>query len=217
MTMIGKARNIPCALAIQNLFENYSVDLVVLVGIAAGPPSKVSLGDAVPVDRVLNYEHVRSELIGDKIVEKWRPELPQIDQNIQNDLAFIDEGRFQAKFENCLHRIPDKWLPPGKNRNEILPKIKRGTAAAGERLFADGRLEEMVTNRDERIRAGDQEDCGFAESCDFYCKKWIIFRGIADHGDPTKQDGWHPVASLSASCAALDFLTNAYRVPLASF
>lgn len=217
LTMVGKPRNVHCALAVQNLLENYAVDLIVLIGIAAGPKSKVALGDAVPVEHVLDYEHVRSELDGDKIVEKWRPELPDIDQNIQNDLAFIDENRFAANFRDCLHRIPDAWLPPGKKRDDIHPSVKRGTSVAGERLFADGRLEEMVTMRDDRIRAGDQEDSGFAQACEFHRKKWIIFRGIADYGDPAKQDGWHPVASLSAACAALDFLTYAYRSPSAAF
>ena len=216
-TMVGKPRNVPCALAMQNLVANYSVDLLVLVGIAAGPRSQVKLGDAVPVERVLDYEHVRSELDGDKIVEKWRPELPDIDQDVQNDLQFIDEQRFRTRFSDCLHRIPDSWLPQKVERKEICPSIKRGTSAAGERLFADGRLEEMVSMRDQRIRAGDQEDSGFALACEFSKKKWVIFRGIADYGDPNKEDGWHAVASLSAACAALDFLVNAYRSPPASF
>jgi nucleoside phosphorylase len=82
--------------------------------------------------------------------------------------------------------------------------------AAGERLIADGSLAEMRT-WDGRILAGDQEDSGFAQACDFNKTAWCVFRGISDHGDPLKNKNWHFAAALTAAATAYAFIEQAYR------
>ena len=87
LSMVGKPRNVPCALAVGNMMTHYNVDLLVLIGIAAGPKSKRKLGDVVISNAVYDYEHVRSELINGTIIEKPRPEFFLVEDSIENDVV----------------------------------------------------------------------------------------------------------------------------------
>jgi nucleoside phosphorylase len=221
VTMVGRARNVPCAIAVNQLLNLFTFDLLMLVGIAAGPKGEVKLGDVVAAERVYDYEHVRSELIKEKIIEKQRPLFVDIPDNIQNDLAIYNDQLMKVLFNHLLKSVSKKKLPYRKvNRrrvpyslSELKSSFHRGTVTAGERLFADGRLKEMVTNFDQRIRAGDQEDSGFAQVCKANNVQWCVFRGIADYGDPRKNDGWHVTASIAAASASLTFLKYTYQLP----
>ena len=215
LTMVGEPRNVPCALAVQSLLSHYSVDLLVLVGIAAGPHKKVDLGDAIGIDAVYDYEHVRAEICGGESIEKPRPEWLRIEPKMRNDLAYFDGEGTNSNFKRLVGSVPADWIPPDVTRASLSPKYAKGTAAAGERLFADGYMDKMW-QYDERIRAGDMEDSGFAQAASFYKVPWVIFRGIADFGDPHKDSKWHLIASLSASSAALAFLTQSYRLPIST-
>jgi nucleoside phosphorylase len=216
LTMVGEPRNVPCAIAVQNLLANYSVDLLVLIGVAAGPHYKVNLGDPVAINSVYDYEHVRAELVEGQSIEKPRPEWFRLETSIRNDVAYFDGEGSSEKFTKLLLSVPPDWIPEGITVQSISPTYRKGTCAAGERLFADGALDQMW-KYDERIIAGDMEDSGFAQVCEFYKLPWVIFRGIADFGDPHKNSKWHLLSSLSAASAAMTFLSRAYRLAEARF
>ena len=86
-----------------------------------------------------------------------------------------------------------------------MPSVTKGTLAAGEKLIADGSAYKLA-KIDERVKAYDMEDAGFAMACGLARKKWVIFRGVSDLGTPkTKvagQHSYHEEAAASAMCAA---------------
>ena len=211
-TIINQPRNVPAVIAVEHLLNHFTIDLMIFIGIAAGPSEKVKLGDFVISDRVYDYEHVRSELIKGKIVEKPRPLYIELNNKIRNYLGTFDENNMLSLFNELIDEIPKNDLPK-VDLKSINPSYHRGTIIAGERLFADGRMKELRETVDERIRACDQEDSGFVQACEFRGIDWCIFRGISDYGDPSKNKEWHSLASLSAASAAKVFLEQFYRLP----
>jgi len=223
VTMVGYPRNVPCVIATNQILDLFSFDLLLIVGIAAGPKGKVELGDVVAADRIHDYEHVRSELVEKKVVEKPRPLFMNVPPNIYTDIVNYNDSEMSKHFNALLRSVPQQVLPYDKTRigwkrkyvkrSDIRPRFHRGTITAGERLFADNGLKTLRDSADCRILAGDQEDSGFAQACEAKKLEWCVFRGIADHGDARKNDGWHFTASLAAAAAAVSFLKHAYHRP----
>jgi adenosylhomocysteine nucleosidase len=213
ITMTGEPRNVPAAIAVEHLLNHFTVDLLIFIGIAAGPEEKVKVGDVVASERVLDYEHVRSELIMGNIVEKPRPLYLEINSKTKNDLSNFDENIMHSQFNEVINKLPKKDLPYGIELKSFSPSFHRGTSIAGERLFADGKISEFRERVDERIRACDQEDSGFAQACKIRGIDWCVFRGISDYGNPQKRDDWHSLSSISAASAAVTFLKHFYRLP----
>jgi nucleoside phosphorylase len=109
--MVGYPRNVPCAIAVETLLNSYSVDLMMLVGIAAGPRDKVTLGDVVAANWVYDYEHVRRELAKGKKVEKPRPFHIPVPKHISADLGEFEESWFKNRLDLVLKDVDAYTLP----------------------------------------------------------------------------------------------------------
>jgi nucleoside phosphorylase len=212
ITNVGQPRNVPCAIAVDHLTTRFPCDLMMLVGIAAGPPEKVKLGDVVAAERVYDYEHVRAEILQGKKVKSPRPLVLELEPGIRLDLNRFSHQQLKAKFESSIATL-DVALPPSEGG----PTLHKGTIAAGEMLIADGSLDEMRRKVDNEIRAGDQEDSGFAQACRLSNVPWCIFRGVSDYGTPEKDKTWHFSAAFAAAAAGYSFLTDAYTPSNARF
>ena len=213
VTMVGEARNVPCAIACDRLFNTYQVDAAILVGIAAGLKTKVSHGDVVAADLVLDYEGARLE----PDTAKKRPTPYPLETRIFRNLhhfAPIRQGWHDA-LQPMLARLravkgENPPVPAGK---VWTPKYESGVILAGEKLLADGSLPEMQQEFHERVRAAEMEGAGFARSCKEYGVSWLVFRGISDYGDPKKRGAWQTTAALGAASVARLFLQKEYRLP----
>jgi nucleoside phosphorylase len=212
ITNVGQPRNVPCAIAVDHLTTRFPCDLMMLVGIAAGPPEKVKLGDVVAAERVYDYEHVRAEILQGKKVKSPRPLVLELEPAIRLDLNRFSYQQLKAKFESSIATL-DVTLPSSEGG----PALHKGTIAAGEMLIADGSLDEMRRKVDNEIRAGDQEDSGFAQACRLSNVPWCIFRGVSDYGTPEKDKTWHFSAAFAAAAAGYSFLTDAYTPSTARF
>ncbi len=205
---VGQARNVPCAIAVDHLLTNFAVDLMMLVGIAAGPPAKVKFGDVVAAERVYDYEHVRAEILQGEKVKSPRPLVLELEPGIRLHLNKLTEQQLNQRYSSVTQAL-DQPIPT----NERGPELHKGTIAAGEMLIADGSLDLMRLNVDNEIRAGDQEDSGFAQACRLSGVPWCIFRGISDYGDPDKEKTWQFAAALAAASAGYSFLSECYKPP----
>ena len=212
VTAVGESGNIPCAIAVEHLLTKFEVHLLMVVGVAAGcPKKKVKLGDVVFAERVYDYEHVRLELlqlwgIPTLIqVKKLRPRYIEVNKEIKSAMTLFDENMMKRYFKDFVQKTDKDRLPQELQEN-FVPSLHKGTSAAGEKLFADGSLYRMYKRVDQNIRAGDQEDSGFAQVCDIKRKDWCIFRGVCDYGVPGKSDKWHLAAALAAAAASITFL-----------
>lgn len=210
---LGEPRNVPCAIAVEHLLGDFGVDLLILVGIAAGPKGKVKLGDVVYAEEVYDYEEFRLELASVwKIltpfhIKRPRPKYVPLDKRMKLALERLDKRGFQKFFAEQIAGISTDLLPAGYVPTQV-STVHDGIVAAGEKLIADGSLKKMVRRVDERIRAGAMEDSGFAQAANFKKIRWCIFRGVSDFGDPRKATPWQFVAAFAAACAAIYFLRS---------
>ena len=215
VTCVGEPRNVPCAIAVEHLVNDFALDLLMCVGIAAGPKDKVKLGDVVCADRVYDYEHVRLELHKLFGLFKLRKSAPRpLYSEVHKSIKLAAQIYEKKSMDNLLAQVLPKTdrerLPVGFP-NTFAPGFHKGTIAAGEKLIADGSLRKMYRKVDQNIRAGDQEDSGFAQVAVLKEIRWCVFRGICDYADPNKGDNWQYVAALAASCAAMSFLQTVWR------
>lgn len=211
VTRVGKPRNVPMAMRVQTLMSFFDIGTLALMGISAGFEGKIALGDVVVADRVYDYEHVRSELPGQTVVERPRPLILEVPLRVTSDLDLFEVHSMKNKYRELTRRQDLQKSPGGKGWKT--PRLDRGTIAAGERLLADGSLSLMRERMDNRILAGNQEDSGFAQVAELAKVPWCIFRGISDYGDPAKpvSNEWHFAASLAAAAAGVSFFQYAYR------
>ena len=211
ITMVGEEGNVSCAAACDTLFNAYDVGLAILVGIAAGVEKKVQLGDVVAADIVLDYEYARLEPGG----QAKRPRQFGLGIEIGRDLEYFEPHRFRWH-EHVWHNFQEL-----KTLGELTPDVTRdwkptfhsGVVLSGEKLIADGTLDDRRREFHDRIRAAEMEGTGFARLCKEHDVPWLVFRGVSDYGTPEKDDLWQTTASLSAAAAARVFVEEGYRKP----
>jgi nucleoside phosphorylase len=104
---------------------------------------------------------------------------------------------------------------------ELVPKLSAewkstyhsGVILAGEKLIADGSLDEKRKEFHDRIRAAEMEGAGFARLCKEHDIPFLIFRGVSDYGTPEKDNLWQATSALAAATAVRVFLEKGYRKP----
>lgn len=210
ITMVGSDGNLSCAIACERLVSIYDVNLIVLVGIAAGVKGKVKLGDVVASDIIIDYEKARLEPDG----SKKRPVPYSLEPKVARDLEYFDPLRFG--WEEFFHSDFDILKKDQAGNvptlsNTYKPQLESGVILSGEKLIANGSLDNMRRDYHDRIRAAEMEAAGFARVCKEHGVPWIIFRGISDYGDEKKNDLWQSTSALLAATAAKIFLTKGYR------
>jgi nucleoside phosphorylase len=209
VTMVGEARNVACANACNRIFHAYRVRNSILVGIAAGVRDKVTLGDVVTADLVIDYEGARLEPEGPRKRIVTYP----LEHLVARDLGYFVPGRahWQEHLQACLQKLMEVASVPDLPAN-WKPAFHRGVIAAGEKLLADGSLPGLRDQYDERIRAGEMEGSGFVAACREHSIPWLVFRGISDYGDPEKRtsEKWRHLAALSAATAAVAFVKSEF-------
>jgi nucleoside phosphorylase len=230
LTIVGRSRNVPCAIATERLLRIFPAKVMVLIGIAAGLRKKVRLGDVVGAERVIDYEHVRRELetryavrkgpggrvvIGSKKtkIDNQRPLHVNLAAGIETDVGLFtpDPGTLQKVFQDEMTKFDaSATVSLGK---DFGPKYQKGSVVSGEKLIADGSLTDLRLRFDERLRAADQDSSGFAQACQFRDPQvpWAIFRGISDYGESDKTDDCQQAAAVVAACSAVMFLKKSYR------
>lgn len=208
ITKAAKPMNVHAAAPLARLREYYRPVITILVGIAAGHPQKVSLGDVVVPRDVLYYEPAR--LTPHEV--QPRPEHTEPpDQYLYGiDRYDAEAGPFGYRMHLHFAELPSDRRPEIE-ADAFRPTVftENASIASGENVLRDGRfLSELGERFDERIHGADQESYGFAESS--RGTPWLIFRGISDYGGPDKPAGWKRLAAASAAHCVRDFLERTY-------
>lgn len=105
LSMVGEARNVPCANACERLLASYDARLCILVGIAAGLKTKVKAGDCVAASYVLDYEGARRET-----EDRKRPRPFPVNPLVRHDLDYFDpasEG-WHEDLRACLATVASR-------------------------------------------------------------------------------------------------------------
>lgn len=214
VTMVGDQGTKACISACDKLFSLYSIDLCILIGIAAGRKEKFSLGDTISPNLVIDYENQRLEPQG----ARPQPEPFKIDHQLKRDLSFFSERNtdWQAKTKDLI-RINHLFKNKTEKINSFGPKFDcKCVLFTGAKLIADGeKLDELRETYHEKGKAADKEGSGFASACEDASIKWLIFKAISDYGDENKpeSDDFQTPYSLSAAVAARYFLEQIYELP----
>jgi len=208
ITKAARPLNVHAAAPLARLREYYRPVITILVGIAAGHPGKVSLGDVVVPRNVLYYEPARLTATGLQL----RPEhtAPPDPYLYGFDLYDADAGPFGDRMGSHFAELPIDRRPQIES-DAFQPAVHGANTsiASGEVVLRDGSLIGALRDRfDEKIHAVDQESYGFAESS--RGTSWLIFRGISDYGDPDQPRGWKRLAAASAAHCLRDFLERGY-------
>jgi len=211
VTMIGKAGNVDCAVSCGKIFTNMRVGLAVLAGICAGVKEKVSIGDVICPEGIIDYEGGRLTPDG---IEK-RPDPNPLERNIEREIAYFRPNVkiWRRDIKTNVKKLA-KYEDIPKLR-ELTPQYHRDIILSGEKLLADGKLPKMRKDYDERVRGAEMEGSGFAKACKERDLNWLVFRGVSDYGDPDKPETeiWQTTAATCAMTTVFDYIQRVYRKP----
>lgn len=211
VTMVGEQGTKACINACNKLFSLYSVDLCILIGIAAGIKEEFTLGDVISPINVIDYENQRLEPTG----SKKQPESFKIDTQLKRDLSYFISTNtdWQSRLNNLV-QSNQLFKKATEKYDTFKPNFSTGVLFTGAKLIADGKtLYNLRENYHEKGKSADKEGSGFASACEEASIKWLIFKGISDYGDENKSesDNFQIPYSLSAAVAAQSFLENGYK------
>ncbi len=214
LSCIATAGNPDSSAAATSLISRFDLDLIVLVGIAAGLFGKTKIGEVVVSDRVVGYEGAALVLTdGGETVEEPRPAMTDLMVSLMQDLANYDFDGPSLKETllasgGALPRLkPESEL--AEDEVECEPMMRLQTVASGEKLLRDPRfLWSLKRGVHGRIEVGEMEAAGVAAAAKRSSTPWIVFRGISDFGDPRKSDSFHDYAARMASLFAVDFIRS---------
>lgn len=199
---VGFAGNVDSAHLLTRMWCALHFQAAVLIGMAAGIPDEVNLGDVIVAEGILGYDSVNLEETG---------VVPAYDyfQNSRNAVkrairpSSQDPGwalRVQAEVESCPADIgisPTQDYPIGIRGWR--PKANSGIILAGSKLVENGKLPEMKKTFHDRAKALEMEGCGFAAVCREAEIRWLVVRGIADFGQPGRRKDWQFAATYAAA------------------
>lgn len=215
ITLVGQAGDINCSLACSRILQKYDCDLMLLFGIAAGLRSQLTKYSTVVSQSIVNYEFQRIDEDG----ITFRPKIFNIDRYTAKIISKIDSDKWKSEFLKQYDKLVDNKVEfPINKLDEVV--LKEGVIASGAKLLANGKHLAFLRKKipvEKGIIAAEMEGSGFSPTCEEYGKKWLIFRGISDYGEPDKNDPlnkkYQKIAAASASVAVMYYLKFLYRTP----
>lgn len=222
LTMIGKPRNVPCAIFVGRLGTLFRFQNIVLMGIAGGNRARTKLGDVVTSTEVLDNEGGVDELnwwvkLGERFFGRPRHQ-PRVQIHRHDRTCATLLRNFTAEvpeWHSDIKRVVSEGnkgsLVFDPSDSTITSEHKAGLVQAGERLKRDGSLPQTSRNFHDKLYAVEMEGSGFAQACESEEYDWIVFRGISDYGDPEKRDKKQAYASVAAATLLKQFLESNFQ------
>lgn len=215
IALVGTDGNVEAAIEVGKISVLVDFSAAILVGMAAGVPGEVDLGDVVVATSVLSYEFQRLTKEG----PKFRPKSYSYGQRILQKVAAlpqVDPGWSERVCSELLQSsayLPTPESEPVKLGDNWRAKVVPGVVLAGSRLIEDDSLPEMRDTFNDRVVAAEMEGAGFALACDGARVPWLVVRGIADFGEDNRRKSWQYPASFAAAAFVRDKVLTG-NVPL---
>jgi nucleoside phosphorylase len=170
------------------------VRCLIMCGIAGGVPAPVAperhvrLGDIISATGgVIDYDHTRT-VDG---VEHLRRSVGGLSTTLlraDRELEVKELRGYWPWHAWVTSRPQDGW-----------PRVHRCAIGSADRLVRDAVKRDEIAQR-HGVRAVEMEASGLAVAADLHDRHWFIVRGVADYCDnESKNDIWHPYASLAAA------------------
>ena len=170
---------VSAATSITILIERYQVDLVIFTGVAGGADSRLSVGDVVVGNALIQHDFDVSKLTN----------LSKYDNTLLGKSIFD----IKEQYVDLLKNLTDSYLKETLIKDidsEILvkynlttPKVVTGTIASGDQFIADTNKIEELNNGIPNLKCVDMESAAAAQICYEYKKNFMVFRIISDNAD----------------------------------
>ncbi|KAK6500073.1 hypothetical protein TWF481_010431 [Arthrobotrys musiformis] len=196
------------ARAVSQMLSSFpSIKITFVVGIGAGIPSKVKLGDVVVSTEWAKWDFGKTN--GNGVFEgtdrKCRPPdgLLSIMSKIQTEHGLRGETRIPEYIRNLETSYPHLALKytPVRNPEEI--GIHYGLIASGCQVIKDAKLRDRINQQ-----LGGQVLCLEMEAAGLVGFPALVIRGICDYADSNKNDDWQEYAAAVAAACAKEFINR---------
>lgn len=156
---------------------------VVLVGICAGIPRKVQLGDVIVPRTILYFESAKIANAGEQQADDQR----QCDEAVRTATSL---RAFKIR------------------KRRIRVHAKDGVMACGEKVIASKKFRKRIQARHRKIVAIDMESYGVARAAAEANRRLTVIKGVCDVANKHKDDKFHRIAARNAAHVLLHLIQS---------
>ncbi|HWE02911.1 MAG TPA: 5'-methylthioadenosine/S-adenosylhomocysteine nucleosidase [Tepidisphaeraceae bacterium] len=229
----GKGNNKAAVLATSLLTQYPSVEVLLMVGVAAGVPNvksvenHVRLGDIVVSDEagVIQYDMIKRYTSKAEYTAPPRPPDPKWLTRAENFIALSPaRPKYWSYLDDLLKELEGRRPPSGPLRDSPWvdgrtsarqpprppklagrPKVHSGPIASANTVLKSAGIRDKIRNLF-HIKAIEMEASGLAESAWQSGKGYLVIRGICDYANDDKNKVWQPYAAAAAAAFARELI-----------
>jgi len=179
IVLVSSMGAVPAALVTQEAIRRTRAPHVVLLGIAAGVPARVELGDVVIPEQILYYEHQKLTETAVEGAPSWR--------------ATDERVRVAASVMPSLTGLRGKRNSVAIHTDVVI--------VSGEKVVASPSFRDAVCSAHRKAVALDMESYGVARAAERNGSRVTIIKSICDYADSTKNDDFHEFAAMTSAAA----------------
>lgn len=204
----GGPGNVDASSITSTLLSELKPSNVIMLGIGAGMRDKCALGEVILAERIVAYEGA-AFIEGGKV--EARPESIRLNLRSRQDISSYLAN--EASLENRLsiiYKDLDITFPEQVGTNPVAKDLlpKTATVGSGEKLMRDPEKFKSLRELNGKTEVVDMEGAGVFAACANHEKSVMMFRGISDFGDSTKDNLFHKLASKAAAAVTVDYIAN---------
>jgi nucleoside phosphorylase len=186
--------NLAMASLTHTVISTFRPKTLLLVGIAGGLDKEIPLGDVVVSDQIVHYE--LGKITAEGFTPRWSVYRP--------DPELLERARSWPN-QNWQQYI--RAVRPAKAG---APMLHSGILLSGDKVIADDKTADALRSVWRKAAAIDMEAAGAASAL-YHMKSppsFLVFRGICDYADHSKNDIWQEYAADAAASCAFSFVLD---------
>lgn len=176
LVLVGSMGSVQAALETNDSLRRTKAPHTVLLGIAAGVPGEIGLGDVILPDQILYYESSKVIDYGELSAPKFK-------------LTNRAVRRAASVFPGIASQ---EWYVHVKADPELV-------LASGEKVVASEEFRKKIGAAHRKLTAIDMESYGVACAAERRGSSLTVIKGIVDFADSSKNDDYHEVAALNSA------------------
>lgn len=200
VSLLPEMGNVESGITATQLLERFQPQNLIMLGIAAGNPAKVGLGNVVVANFCEYYE-----------LAKLTPDGKQTrTRQLPSSVALLTSAKnYKGTDWQTAIAIPNQAVSHH-------PQVYFGPIGSGEKVIADNETLPMLLQNCPELLAVAMEGAGVARAVMHYeHSNFLEIRGISDFADPQKNDDWQEYAANAAAAFLLAWV-RAGGLPLDS-